>query len=375
MTTLNIIHRKSAVPRSQSVEGAAGADRAFRFCLGRAVHDSLHVQLEIEKLTVGRLTAAELVEISPDFALIAVLDGPAHAAGAMVLSHSLVSGFIEVQTIGRVRGQDVKPRKPTRTDGAMVAGVIDSALTFLDQALVDESLGGCARGFQCCGFLEDSRPLPVILEDASLIVFAADVALAGGVRKGQIFLALPAPGQSVLPVSQDEAYESAQSVAFGAALKDCVDECGVQLQFALARVSLPMSDVLNMAAGMIVPLRGASLGAVSVEGMDGRCLAIGKLGQNRGLRAVRLVEVQLQHTRMPVRPARVFMGSAETHSSNRANTELKLYGSARLEDDLGHSPNRPPDALMTLQQKAESLSQAAGNPFQVDQDLRPTGTG
>jgi flagellar motor switch protein FliM len=45
---------------------------------------------------------------------------------------------------------------------------------------------------------------------------------------------------------------------------------------------------MGLAAGDLVPLPMAALDRIGFEGLDGRRLAEGKLGQNRGMRAVRL---------------------------------------------------------------------------------------
>jgi flagellar motor switch protein FliM len=305
MTTADIIRRKATAQRPQTSEGTPGADRAFRFGLGKAARDAIKIQLEVEKLSIDRRFAAELVEIFPDFSLIAVLDGPKQAVGVMVLSQAIVAGFVEAQTIGRVRGQDLVPRKPTRTDGAMVKGIIDVALATFEQSLGENADIVWAGGFRCASFLADPRPLPVVLEDAPLRVLTADVSLSGGLRKGIIYLALPAEGHLPLPTAQKIGEVDELGLAFGAALQDRVVGANVQLDAVLARVSLPMADVLGMAEGKILPLQDASLERISLEGTDGRCVALGKLGQNRGMRALRLVDGQETVFRKTARAGRV----------------------------------------------------------------------
>ena len=67
MTTADIIRRKASVSRAQPSDGTPGADRAFRFGLGKAARDALKIQLDVEKLLIERRSAAELVELLPDF--------------------------------------------------------------------------------------------------------------------------------------------------------------------------------------------------------------------------------------------------------------------------------------------------------------------
>ena len=61
----------------------------------------------------------------------------------------------------------------------------------------------------------------------------------------------------------------------------------------LARLKLPLTTVMTLSAGMLLTLPQAGLDRISLEGLDGRRVAQGRLGQNRGLRAVRLSEAAL----------------------------------------------------------------------------------
>ena len=362
MTTAEIIHRKSATQRTQASDGTLGADRAFRVGLGKAARDELKIQLEVEKLAIDRRSVAELVELVPDFALIAMLGGPSAELGVIILSQTIVAGFIEAQTIGRVRGQELLPRKPTRTDGAMVSGVIDCALSILEQSLSDTADIVWAGGFRCASFLEDPRPLPVVLEDAPLRVFTADVSLAGGMRKGKIYLALPAEGHTPLFRADVKAGQDDLAVAFGAALKGRVDGANVQLDAVLARMSLPMDDVLHMAEGMIMPLHDAALDMISIEGADGRCVALGKLGQNRGMRALRLVDVQTTILRKGARAGRVLNISYQNWPLQSASLPAST---ASMADRLGLSV--PP-------LDGATQNHDAGEEVDHLYDLRSTGT-
>jgi len=343
MTTADIIRRKACISRGQPSDGTPGADRAFRFGLGKAARDALKIQLDVEKLMNERRSVAELVELVPDFALIAILDGPAQEQGAMILSQAIVAGFIEAQTIGRVRGQDLPPRKPTRTDGAMVAGVIDAALAIFEHALSDNADIVWAGGFRCASFIEDPRPLPVVLEDAPLRVLTADISLSGGLRKGKIYLALPEAGHLPLPTTKKQDVLDDIGRSFEADLQERVDGASVQLNAVLARLSLPMADVLGMAAGMIVPLQDALVDVISLEGADGRCVAFGKLGQNRGMRALRLEDAQALLLRKPVRAGRVLAppyqnvhGSAAARAVQKPHAPFGLAQGLIAADDGGY---------------------------------------
>ena len=291
MAEAGIIRKKIASQRADHVDGGPGADRGWRLGLARAARDLMKISLDVRSLTVERRSLAELAELVPDRALIAVLDGPAEGMGAIILSQPILAGFIEAQTIGRIRSQDVNPRKPTRTDAAMVVGIIDAALTALEQVLAEEADLVWAGGFRYASFLDDPRPLTLLLEDIPLRLLRAEVALAGGLRVGEILLALPAEGRGARPalLKPDEAPADHAHV-FATGLCDRVNGAAARVEAVLARLTMPLAQVMALAEGMILPLQNASIDRISLEGLDGRRVGEGRLGQNRGMRAVRLVE-------------------------------------------------------------------------------------
>ena len=291
MAEAGIIRRKIASQRAEQVDGGPGADRGWRLGLARTARDLMKITLDVRSLSIERRSLAELAELVPDRALIAVLDGPEEGLGAIILSQPILAGFIEAQTIGRIRAQDLAPRKPTRTDAAMVVGIIDAALTALEQLLADEADLVWAGGFRYASFLDDPRPLTLLLEDAPLRLLRADVSLAGGLRVGEILLALPAEGRGARPALLIEDNAPADHAhVFAEGLSDRVNGAAARVDAVLARLTMPLAQVMALAEGMVLPLQNAEIDRISLEGLDGRRVGEGKLGQNRGMRAVRLAE-------------------------------------------------------------------------------------
>ena len=134
-----VIRRKIAMARAQMAEGGPGADRGWRLALARAARDKLGLPLEVAALAMQRASLAELLELPPAQALIAVLQGPADGLGLLVLSPPVLAAMIEVQTLGKVGSGTLAARKPTRTDAAMVAEVLDAALENLEILLAQEA--------------------------------------------------------------------------------------------------------------------------------------------------------------------------------------------------------------------------------------------
>lgn len=285
-----VIRRKLAASRVEAAEGGPGADRGWRLALARAARDQMKLPLEVAGLALSRVGLADVLEAPPERALLAVLEGPAEGIGLLVLSAEVLQAMVEMLTIGRVGSAAVAGRKPTRTDAAMVAGVIDAALTDLDAILAQEADLVWAGGWRYASFLDDPRPLGLLLEDTSYRLLRAEVTLAHGARQGSVLLALPAEGRGALPVGAGTTpvEDALAGPAFAHALAEQVEAAGCVLDAVLARLSLPLSRVMGLQVGEVLALPNAALDRVRFEGLTGQPLAEGKLGQNRGLRALRL---------------------------------------------------------------------------------------
>ena len=296
-----VIWHKLQIARDQAAaqvaEGGPGADRSWRLALARAAQDVLSLPLDVPRLSLNRRSLTELTDLLPDHAMLAVLEGPGDALGLMALSPAVLSGLIEVQTMGRVLAQAPIPRKPTRTDAAMVAPVIERALAALDEALADEADLAWAGGFRYASFLDDPRPLALLLDDQPYRVLSAQVSLSGGAKLGEIVLALPAKGRGHRPHLASALADDAHAVqAFTHQMNEVVMGVPCQLDAVLARLTLSLVAVLQLEPGVIVPLPKSALSGIRLEGLDRLPLAEARLGQNSGMRAVRL----LGEMRMPI---------------------------------------------------------------------------
>ena len=284
-----IIRKKMAAGRSGQPEGGPGADRAWRLALARAANDILALPLEVARLSVHRRSLAELLEFAPERALIAVLEGPAEGLGILMLSPPVLSAMIEMQTVGRVSSGAPPVRKPTRTDASMVADLIDQALQQLEAGLESDPDLIWAGGFRYASFLDDPRPLGLLLEEEHYRVLQAELRLGNGAKSGAVLLALPAEGRGRAPKPAPTATPAPVAAAlFSKALSDQVMRTEADIAAVLHRFTVPLSFVMDLKAGDLVPLSTAALDRIVLEGLDGRPLASGRLGQNRGMRAVRL---------------------------------------------------------------------------------------
>ena len=289
-----IIRRKMARGAASGGEGGPGADQGWRLAFARAARDTAGLMVEVARMTLHRCSLAELLELPPERGLLALLDGPQGGLGLLVLSPEVMAALIEMQTTGRVAAAPPLHRRPTRTDAAMVAATIDRAMTELEHLLAEEADLVWAGGFRYASFLEDPRPLGLLLEEQSYRVLSADLSMADGMRKGGLILALPAEGRGRLPVGQPApaGTETAAPPGFSAALGEAVLATDCVMEAVIGRLVLPLRQVMDLQADQLLVLPKAGLDRISLESIDGRRLGRARLGQNKGMRALRLMEDQ-----------------------------------------------------------------------------------
>lgn len=282
-----VLRRKIDRARQPQVEGAQGADRGWRLALARAARDAMGLDIGFRHLVIRRAGLAEVLDLAPLHALVALLDGPHGALGVLMLDPSVTAALIEMQTLGRLSVRPPASRKPTRIDAAMVAGVLDRALAGLDQTLADDADRVWAGGYRYASYLDEVRPLGLMLEEESYRVLSAEIVLGDGGREGAVVLVLPAAGRGELPeIAGDRAADPV--LQFSNALAAQVEQAECQLDAVIGRLVLPIGRVLAMAPDEVLALPHAALDAVILEASDGRRIARARLGQNRGMRALKI---------------------------------------------------------------------------------------
>ncbi|MBA3911517.1 MAG: flagellar switch protein FliM [Rhodobacter sp.] len=288
----DVIRHKIDRGKLPQADGAPGADRGWRLALARATRAAMGLDLDIRSLTVTRASLAELLEIAPDRALVALLDGPQGGLGAVMLAPPVTSALIEMQTVGRLTPQQPPARKPTRIDAAMVAGVIDRALAGLEDALAEEADLIWAGGFRYASFLEDVRPLALLLEEEVYRVLLAEVMLGDNARAGQVVLILPANGRGERPAAAPDTQDR-DSPHFTTALAAQVLQVDCRLDAVIGRLTMPIRQIMGLKPGDVLDMPIAELEAISVETLDGRRVARARLGQNRGMRALKVLDADI----------------------------------------------------------------------------------
>lgn len=284
-----VIRRKLSTAATSGA-GAPGPDRALRLALGRAAQAEMALALVVRHLREDAHSLAELLDQTEARMFLGVLEGRTEALGLMALSQEVLAAVIEHLTTGAIAAVAQAPRKPTRIDAAMVMPLIDRVLAEFEAACgAGATLPDWVRGYRYASFLDDARPLGLLLEDVRYRVFRAEVALGAGARIGTILLALPAEGPALRGVGSPAA---AAGAAFSAGLRGAVLDSPAALEAVLTRLRLPLHTVMGWAEGMLVPLPLARPGDMGLEAPRGRIVARVRLGQSAGARAVCLLRAE-----------------------------------------------------------------------------------
>lgn len=227
----------------------------------------------------------EVLDLAAERALFLILEGPEEGLGLLILAGDLVTGLVEVMTTGRCNPHISEPRRPTRTDAAMIAPLIDLALENLEESLAEEDDLIWTSGFRYASYIEEARPLGLLLEDETYQVMRADLGIGHGARQGQIALILPQAGRGRVPPPRIDA---APAPDLGPLLRAQIEDVPVTLDAVLARMKLTVGDLNRLAIGQVLTLSGASLDQIALCGLDGQEISRARLGQQRGLRALRV---------------------------------------------------------------------------------------
>lgn len=266
-----------------------GADRAWRLALARAARDALALALDVAAVAERPATLAELVEGLEPRALLAMLDRDGgEELGLFAADPALLAGLVALMTTGSAPLSGDSARKPTRTDAAMVAPLVDAALAGWADDLLGSADAGWATGWRYASHLADARPLALLLDDTSYRLFQAEVALPDAGLSGRILLALPAAPRPRKGAPPPPEAAPAADTGFQQAFARQVQTVAVRIEAELVRLSLPLSRVLALQVGEVLPLAEATVARLVLRGVDGQPVAEGRLGQMRGMRAVRL---------------------------------------------------------------------------------------
>jgi len=288
----SVIRRKTRAAREGADLRVMSPVRALRLALARAADMLYDLPLVVSTVEQRGVESGEVEAVLGTDGLFVLLDGAQGMRAAMRLCPGLLAALIEMQTTGRVRPGDVRPRAPTRTDAAMVAPLVDALLAGFDDGMGEGGGDHLRRGLHFGDRVEDARALALLLAAPEFEFFRLTVDLGPGLRSGRLDLLVPpaplAPAQMAGAAARDgprrgragrREPEDVSAVALAAP---------VALDAVLARIRLPLRAAMALEPGGRLDIPKASLGTVRLIGAGGHVAGEGRLGRRDGWRAVRL---------------------------------------------------------------------------------------
>lgn len=346
----NPLARMATRARAAASAESAVFEGAVRVAFGRMARSRRGLDATATSVKMSAASLAEVVDIAEPGMFLSLLDGAEDQIGLVLMCHNLMAGLVEAVTTARVSDAVPALRKPTRTDAALLAPLIDLLFQQIAQRLDGAPQRDQFDGYVYSSFLDDPRPLGVLLEDVPYQIVRLAVQFAQGPREGSLYLILPdaAFGHEPTGASQNDA----QKEDWGTRLAATVTASEVQLDAVLCRMQMKLSAVSTLTRGDVLCLPESALEALSLETLNGHVVAKARLGQARGQRAVRLTtqpgEVLDDHDvpfTLPVSAARVLPGEISF-----AGDDAPAYGTADSAPDFalpdGDGLDAPYDAAL-----------------------------
>lgn len=261
-------------------------DRQLSRALIRALNGCVGLVARADLRAHRSAALAELAEHLDPEGFVALLSQPDGPPGLIALDPQGMAALVEAMTTATLSTRQPAPRRPTRTDAALLADVVDSLLHQRD--------GGEGAVFRFDRMVRDLRLLDVLVEDGGYDLDLVDFELsAGSVRRaGLLLLALPQPALPDMPdlfaATAPLPFDDAPDPGWQAALEAAVLGAPADLRAVLGRVRMPLAQAMALEPGSALLLPLSQLEEVEVETIDRKPLGRARLGQFRGMRAVRM---------------------------------------------------------------------------------------
>lgn len=270
---MTIIRQKLA----QVAKGDGAVEKAWRIAVTRSARDTIGLDLVVSHLESVQ-EVPDLSGLVPEHALVFALSRGDEGQGVAILSPCLSSAMVEVQMTGRV-APTVNSRAPTQTDATLCHDMLQGALSVLTQ-LVEEP-EDWAKGVSVARFVPNADAIAQLLPDGVMRRISISVVVHDGTRSGFMTLLLPdsQPGKLLAGSAETE---------FQAALSHQIMTAEAVLNAVLCNVTIPLGAVMALKVGDAIPLPQATIGQVRIETGGGKIVSQGQLGQNRGMRALRI---------------------------------------------------------------------------------------
>jgi hypothetical protein len=230
---------------------------------------------------------------------------PSRRLGAIAADPALVDALIEAQTVGQVKGPGLAPRMPTRIDAALTQPFLRDLLAQLGGVLDGSDAARPRPGRLRVGqYLAGPSALSSLITAPEMVRLDLDLSLGEGARQSRVTLCLPAADPAPEEAAPDDA-------AWTEELHRAVLAAPVRLNAVLGGLTLPLSTLMSLEPGQVIPLSDAALSRITLRGGAAReprasragATLSGRLGQLGGMRAIKLSTAGGRPLPEPTQPA------------------------------------------------------------------------
>ncbi len=275
------LKRRLAPPRPVRGVGDGAVEKLLRVEIPRAADQMLALQADVQAVTLSTLDNRGVVASLGAHDLICMITRASEDVGLLVVDIGLLTGLIEIQTLGQVTSVPAKERTPTRTDAVVVSDMPDRWMSDVCRA-ADET--GLARDVPFHGYIREHgilgrRAVELTLDPGQYRSMRIAMVLGGEAKTGAVTF--------FVPVREGRAQVSGEDT-LGARLRPHLMGAPAAMEAVLARINQPLERVLAFAVGDVLPIAPQALSEVQLEVNEDVPIARARLGQVNGFRAVRL---------------------------------------------------------------------------------------
>ncbi|WP_171100205.1 FliM/FliN family flagellar motor C-terminal domain-containing protein [Ruegeria sp. HKCCD7255] len=275
--------RKLSANQGSADTSPRSVSRALRLAMARAADERIGLPLSIIAVKQTQSPLEGLQNVLQDDWLLLLFSTAQGRVAAVCVDLGAVSAIVQKQTIGDVIADDPEPRPFTDTDAAMVAPLLEDvfkkARTLVEDPLDIDSLSG----FEFSGRVGSARAVTLALVDDQFRLFSLTAELGGGLRQGKICIVLP-------DLATETVEAMTQARAGGGQLDQAAGVMRAELSGVICRMNIPLSHLSGLSVGEVLPLQGARVDKTEMLTIDRSRIALGRLGQCGGMRAVRINE-------------------------------------------------------------------------------------
>lgn len=259
-------------------------------------------QVALVSARLDATNAAEVLDQITGTCFLCALDGARDQVGLAHLTHSMAQGLAELHALGQILPKEPTAQKPTRTDAALLMPLLQGFLERLAQPDTTTPILPGLADLNCGVFLPEARSAALVLEDRPLQILRCTFRLGASDRTGHLSLILH---DRKIETAQMQERQVRQAAAQDWDMRwpDIVLGSQAQLNAILHRQTMTLAQLGTLQPGTVLGIPDACMEGVRLETMSGQMLAVGRLGQSRGQRALRLAAPPGDMVAAPSAPA------------------------------------------------------------------------